>query len=91
MQAGFPVPATAVVTATAYRGGASQTLKEEFAAYGLPSYAFYLVGALKITAAAVLDLPHPDSPTRASVSPAPMSKETPSTAVTGAARRVRPG
>ena len=40
--------------ATAYRGGASRTLKEEFAAYGLPSSAFYLVGALKITAAAVL-------------------------------------
>lgn len=40
--------------ATAYRGGASRTLQEEFAAYGLPSLAFYLVGALKITAAVVL-------------------------------------
>lgn len=41
-------------SATAYRGGTARTLKEEFAAYGLPSYAFYLVGALKIAAAAVL-------------------------------------
>lgn len=39
---------------TAYRGGVSRTLQEEFGAYGLPSLAFYLVGALKITAAVVL-------------------------------------
>jgi DoxX-like family len=41
-------------SATSYRGGASQTLQGEFAAYGLPSFAFYLVGALKIGAAIVL-------------------------------------
>jgi hypothetical protein len=39
---------------TAYRGGAARTLQEEFAAYGLPGLAFYLVGALKIGAAVVL-------------------------------------
>lgn len=41
-------------SATPYRGGGSRTLKEEFAAYGLPSVAFYIVGALKISAAIVL-------------------------------------
>lgn len=41
-------------SSTSYRGGASQTLQDEFAAYGLPSFAFYVVGALKITAAIVL-------------------------------------
>ena len=40
--------------ATAYRGGAAQSLEEEFAAYGLPSWAFYLVGALKLGIAVVL-------------------------------------
>lgn len=35
--------------ATEYRGGQARTLKEEFATYGLPEPAFYLVGALKIT------------------------------------------
>jgi hypothetical protein len=39
---------------TPYRGGASRTLNEEFAAYGLPGFAFYVVGALKISAAIVL-------------------------------------
>ncbi|MDP2389029.1 MAG: DoxX family protein [Acidobacteriota bacterium] len=39
---------------TSYRGGAAQTLQGEFAAYGLPGFAFYAVGALKITAAIVL-------------------------------------
>ena len=39
---------------TSYRGGAAHTLREEFAAYGLPSAAFYVVGALKVTAAFVL-------------------------------------
>jgi hypothetical protein len=39
---------------TAYRGSTAQTLQEEFAAYGLPGFAFYLVGALKIGAAVVL-------------------------------------
>lgn len=37
--------------ATAYRGGESQSLKGEFAAYGLPEMMFYLVGGLKIVAA----------------------------------------
>jgi hypothetical protein len=41
-------------SATPYRGGASRTLQEEFTAYGLPGFAFYLVGALKIGAALVL-------------------------------------
>ena len=39
---------------TSYRGGAAQTLREEFASYGLPTAAFYLVGALKVIAALVL-------------------------------------
>ena len=39
---------------TPYRGGSSRSLKEEFAAYGLPSWIFYLVGALKLLAAALL-------------------------------------
>ena len=43
-------------SATAYRGGSATSLKEEFAVYGLPSAAFYIVGALKVTAAAVLIL-----------------------------------
>ncbi len=41
-------------TATSYRGGAARTLRDEFAAYGLPPLAYYLVGALKIGAALVL-------------------------------------
>ncbi|BCS35123.1 hypothetical protein TBR22_A43490 [Luteitalea sp. TBR-22] len=41
-------------SATAYRGGRSRTLQQEFETYGLPSAAFYVVGALKITAAIVL-------------------------------------
>ncbi len=40
--------------ATPYRGGASRTLQEEFAAYGLPPLVFYVVGALKVSAAIVL-------------------------------------
>lgn len=43
-------------SATAYRGGAATSLKEEFAVYGLPGAVFYLVGALKITAGVVLIL-----------------------------------
>ena len=39
---------------TAYRGGDARTLKEEFAAYGLPEALFYVVGALKITAGVML-------------------------------------
>ncbi|MBM3807125.1 MAG: DoxX family protein [Acidimicrobiia bacterium] len=41
-------------SATSYRGSDAQTLKGEFAAYGLPGFAFYLVGALKIGAACIL-------------------------------------
>lgn len=41
-------------SATSFRGGAAQTLKDEFAAYGLPGVVFYVVGALKIGAAIVL-------------------------------------
>jgi uncharacterized membrane protein YphA (DoxX/SURF4 family) len=41
-------------SATAYRGGAAASLREEFAVYGLPSAVFYVVGGLKITAALVL-------------------------------------
>ena len=40
--------------ATSYRGGTAQSLKEEFAAYGLPDVAFYLVGVLKIGSAIAL-------------------------------------
>ena len=39
---------------TAYRGGGAHTLREEFAAYGLPEAAFYLVGAVKIIAGVVM-------------------------------------
>jgi len=41
-------------SATPYRGGAARSLKDEFAAYGLPDYFFYLVGALKIGSAITL-------------------------------------
>ena len=41
-------------SSTAYRGGAATSLKEEFQAYGLPEAAFYVVGALKITAGVIL-------------------------------------
>lgn len=36
---------------TIYRGGASKSLKEEFSAYGLPEWMFYLVGGIKVSAA----------------------------------------
>ncbi len=39
---------------TAYRGGSAQSLKEEFATYGLPEWTFYVVGALKIVSAVLL-------------------------------------
>lgn len=39
---------------TAYRGGDAKTLKEEFAAYGLPVWLFYVVGVLKVGAAIAL-------------------------------------
>lgn len=41
-------------SATSYRGGAARTLQEEFAAYGLPGFVFYLVGMLKVGAAITL-------------------------------------
>jgi DoxX-like family len=41
-------------SATSYRGGTARTLQEEFAAYGLPGFAFYLVGVLKVGAAITL-------------------------------------
>lgn len=40
--------------ATPYRGGKATTLKEEFAAYGLPEGAWYVVGALKVAAGILL-------------------------------------
>ena len=33
---------------TSYRGGNSQSLREEFSTYGFPFWFFYLIGALKI-------------------------------------------
>lgn len=41
-------------SATAYRGGAATSLREEFAVYGLPPAVFVLVGVLKVTSALVL-------------------------------------
>jgi uncharacterized membrane protein YphA (DoxX/SURF4 family) len=41
-------------SSTSYRGGSAKTLQEEFATYGLPGFAFYVVGALKIGAAVIL-------------------------------------
>ena len=40
--------------ATAFRGGGAQSLSAEFAAYGLPAWAFYAVGASKVGIAVVL-------------------------------------
>jgi len=40
--------------ATSYRGGDAQSLKEEFTVYGLPDWAFYVIGALKLSAAIAL-------------------------------------
>jgi len=41
-------------SATAYRGGSAQSLKEEFAVYGLPEWTFYVVGGLKIISGILL-------------------------------------
>jgi len=41
-------------SATAYRGGSATSLREEFAVYGLPSFAFPVVGVLKVSSAIVL-------------------------------------
>ena len=39
---------------TAYRGGAATTMRDEFAAYGLPAWMVVVVGALKVSAALAL-------------------------------------
>lgn len=39
---------------TPYRGGDARSLREEFAAYGLPLWVFYLTGALKIGSGVLL-------------------------------------
>lgn len=39
---------------TAYRGGASANMLDEFAAYGLPAWTCYFVGFLKVTSAFAL-------------------------------------
>lgn len=39
---------------TDYRGGASRTLRDEFAEYGLPDAMFWFVGALKVGSAILL-------------------------------------
>lgn len=41
-------------SATNYRGRSALTLKQEFAAYGLPPVAFFIVGTLKVLAGVVL-------------------------------------
>lgn len=41
-------------SSTSYRGGTAGTLRDEFAAYGFPGFAYYLVGALKIGSAIIL-------------------------------------
>jgi uncharacterized membrane protein YphA (DoxX/SURF4 family) len=43
-----------VQSSTAFRGGSAQSLREEFAAYGLPDWFFYLVGVLKIGSGVLL-------------------------------------
>ena len=40
--------------ATAYRGGSAKTLREEFAAYGLPFWFMWVVGVLKVGLALAL-------------------------------------
>ena len=39
---------------TAWRGGTATNMKEEFAAYGLPSWAVGVIGFLKVTLAVLL-------------------------------------
>ena len=39
---------------TAYRGGNASSMREEFAAYGLPAWFAYLIGVLKIGSALAL-------------------------------------
>ena len=40
--------------ATSYRGGGAKNMKEEFAAYGLPPGAVYVIGGLKLLLAVAL-------------------------------------
>jgi uncharacterized membrane protein YphA (DoxX/SURF4 family) len=40
--------------ATSYRGGGAQSMREEFAAYGLPAWCVAVVGGLKVGAAVAL-------------------------------------
>ena len=40
--------------ATSYRGGAASNMREEFAAYGLPPWSVYVIGALKLLLAGLL-------------------------------------
>ena len=40
--------------ATEYRGGDAKNMREEFQAYGLPSWSMYLVGAAKVIIAVML-------------------------------------
>ncbi len=40
--------------ATAYRGKAARNIKEEFKAYGLPSFVFYIIGFLKLSLATLI-------------------------------------
>jgi uncharacterized membrane protein YphA (DoxX/SURF4 family) len=40
--------------ATAWRGGGARTMREEFAAYGLPEWSMWAVGALKLGFAVLL-------------------------------------
>ena len=42
------------VVSETFRGGEAQSLEAEFAAYGLPGWAFYVVGALKLGIALAL-------------------------------------
>lgn len=41
-------------SSTGYRGGEAQSLKEEFGAYNLPTWFFFLIGALKLGSAVTL-------------------------------------
>ncbi len=39
---------------TGYRGGSAGNMRQEFAAYGLPAWAMYLIGGLKVALAIAL-------------------------------------
>lgn len=41
-------------SSTRFRGGSASSLKDEFAAYGLPEWFFYLIGVLKVGSAVFL-------------------------------------